>query len=225
MSDVDDRAGWPTLHATHGVHDLAEQIWHGGGVLHGGEINFLGRLAEIVPANPGYHLLGFDVEDNDLDDERTQMTVATRQPMPELKALETEEAALFSIRVHEIGQPQDLLNDRAVLIRPVLGWVTLQTRLGGFMEPDRCKFVPPPTSALVTFTLNAQRETVHTHLLCVRPDDLYRKVSREEKLRRIEALQNDIIADRKLRAKTARAPVSGPAIDGSHRALALRMLH
>jgi hypothetical protein len=218
MSGAGGGDGWPTLHAPHGVHDLAEQIWHAGGDLHGGEINFLGRLAEIVPANPGYYLLGFDVQDNDTDEAYTALTVATRQPMPELQALETEEAALFSIKVHEIGQPKDLLKDHTILVRPVLGWATLQTRLGDTMPPDRCTFIGPPTSALVTFTLNAKRQKVHTHLICVRHDDMERKVSREEKLRRIEALRADIIAGRKQPDRAL--------IDGGHRTLTLqRMLH
>ena len=233
-----------------GILDLGAEIaTNNGGNLRGGEINFLGRLQHNFEAtlkgNFGRgdaRVLVFSIDDNvDADNIiATVMAVVTKQSLRELRpiieAAETNNFFLMSVAVRSIGDPMDALQDEdgnGVVLKPVVGRLTLRTKPGDDMDLRRAKFLPAPTSAIATQSYNAAGKCVHVHLVCLEhtelPIDIDRHVrtSRTEKERRIMALFAKLDPDGRHKAEDDAffARNVARSADGGHRALALRTLH
>jgi hypothetical protein len=200
------------------IIDLASEIWQTGGALQGGIITLLAQPPRRYQTTDGTRLWLFHVGDNDdAENGDTYFTALGLIPLGQRQDRMrevTENGGFMSIQVHHItpglSQCMDEENGRIRLVRGHVKVVPEELRRkwdhaqGGFGYHEK-------TQALITCSFDASHNPVHAHHLCL--DDDGKPVSRDEKLRRIAAMEA---------AGPARDPYT---TDGHRRMISLARLH
>jgi len=209
------------------VHDLAEEIWRGGGALRGGEINFVGGRPRLYNTDIGRDFWLFRVDDNsDGGDDFTALGVITPQRKRHLGEIITN-GGLISIAVTYIeSRPSKAIMDGT--LRLVAGKMTMISAAredGSLHLPEECHRIghSPDLNACVTPSFNAAGETVHVHVLCL--DDDARPVSLAEKRRRVAVYEakNNVTLETDGTVSDVRH--EGGTVDGNKRLITLLQTH
>jgi hypothetical protein len=200
------------------IVDLVSQIWKAGGALRGGRIVVLASKPRRWNTADGTRFLLFPVDDNDLSEAGGEkyfnaLGLVTKQTASELRTV-VREAGILSIAVdHIAAQVVTAFDNEDGTLRLVYGRVRSipdseidqPIRIGG------TGMVKGVMNALLTASFDAEGRPVHLHSICLDADGA--PVTREEKQRRIAAVDAEIEADG--------AHPSEWATDGTRRSMTL----